>query len=346
MNVSSTSTLVFCPPPLGKPDPKLPKPLYGPDIRPRVLQEKSKSLTCWYYVFNRIRERYKAPNISENFKLRQLECIVSKWRKSMSNIDTKISIVLAQIMAKDTLEKFTKQEVQKERHRAFLSAHYSELVETVPGFLQQIEHSNLYDYLCACEYNKRNEINLAFFSEYAVATGQDIPSFMASCKKMKGPLLEQALRITCALDYHLEVSSWSPEQPATEMIKELKKNGPLTLNGFYGTGQYKVPPTKLKRKIQGREVYAWSKGDRLSGGGFFIHTILIVGAEILNGKGYVYYIDPTDGSDPAHPEKERIFAISYETLTSPEVTCNNWGVRGHVSTPHGYAFCRKKERLI
>jgi len=65
----------------GKPDPTLPKP-EGIDTRPRVLQPSNSGI-CWYYGFNILRDRYKAPN-TEGLKERKFERCVSELKKNLT----------------------------------------------------------------------------------------------------------------------------------------------------------------------------------------------------------------------------------------------------------------------
>jgi hypothetical protein len=183
---------------------------------------------------------------------------------------------------------------------------------------------------------------MAFFTELGALAGKDLESYLAVYKVMSNAPLEMSLRCTCALNYDLRISSWHPTQPITDLIKELKENGPLVMNGYFGASQYSCPPRQLVKKIEGREIYYWKKEDRLPSTEIFTHTILVVGAEVINGKGYAYYIDPNDESDPAHPEKERILVISYETLTSPKIICSNEGLLGHHISDQGYAYSKGK----
>ena len=342
MTIEGSSTLVFCPPPLGKPDPKLPKPRFGPDNRPRVIQTKMQGSTCWYSVFNRIRERYKAPNIPQTFTARKIERMASKWKKSINGIDHTMLTVINNPAVKKAFSTFTKEIARERGALIYLETVHPKLLATIPSFLTQTEHTNLYDHLCAQELNKRMEISLTFFSELGNLMGKELTSFMATYQKMSHGALECSLRATCAMNYMLEISSWHPRQPITDLIKELKENGPLAVSGYYGALQYNGPPKKLARKIHGRELYCWSKEDRQSGADILAHTILLVGAEVIKGKGFAYYIDPNDESDPDHPEKERIFAVSYDTLTSPSIISSNRGVIGHEVSEYGYAYYKKK----
>ena len=73
---------VFCPPPLGKPNPLEPQPYHGPDTRSRVIQKANPAGCCAYYAANMIRMRFKAAN-NEWPILRKYEKIMSSHRKAV-----------------------------------------------------------------------------------------------------------------------------------------------------------------------------------------------------------------------------------------------------------------------
>lgn len=119
----------------------------------------------------------------------------------------------------------------------------------------------------------------------------------------------------------LELSTWDPKQPFECLVEELKKNGPLRVLGFFGRGATHLPPKKTNWKVDNRDVYSWLPSERKHAP--FAHSVLLIGAEKFPTRNIVYYIDPNDTSDPSHPEKQKIYAMSYETLTNPHYILNN-----------------------
>src|ERR1700722_13221534 len=84
MVTATSTTRILYLPPLGKPDPKVPRPDSGPDTRPRVLQRGS-DYWCTYRAFNDLRERYKAPN-TEHLPARKFEKLASSCRKEYAAV--------------------------------------------------------------------------------------------------------------------------------------------------------------------------------------------------------------------------------------------------------------------
>lgn len=43
--------------------------------------------------------------------------------------------------------------------------------------------------------------------------------------------------------------------------------------------------------------------------------MVLIGAKAMKGQdGYVLFVDPNDGSDPANPEQQRIYKMSLDSL--------------------------------
>jgi hypothetical protein len=113
--------------------------------------------------------------------------------------------------------------------------------------------------------------------------------------------------------YGLEISSWNPEQPITALIKELQLHGPHLVLATLGKPIYITSPIPLKDKIEGRTIFGWTpNAARLEGSGS--HTIVVVGAEVVNNRGYVYFVDPDTVSSDRNSQE--IFKVSYERLLS------------------------------
>jgi hypothetical protein len=347
--VESSSKVIFCPPRQGKPDPKEARPLDGPDTRRRVIQLGSKCNTCWDAVFNWLRDRYRAPN-TDNLSERRFEKAASARRKAVTKHELSLPDLSDQLndgAVQRRLMSFTKQAVQEPGPLAIIQ-HLDSFPQTVklstvlPDFQKQAKSDNLYDYLVDLKFNRRAEINKGFFAQI----GKDPKDLFAAIKRMdpkryvhpnwdalsptdQRHFLDIFARMESARAYGLVVSDWHPKQPFESLVQELDKHGPLSVGGAFGRPHYIFPAKPLKRQIEGRQLYGWNKDDPKREGIVTVHQILIVGAEKTEKQQLVYYIDPMDDSDPAHPEKQRIYAMSYEKLTSPENIFDNHGFRGH-----------------
>jgi hypothetical protein len=118
-------------------------------------------------------------------------------------------------------------------------------------------------------------------------------------------------------------SCWKPCHTIDQLIKALNIEGPLYVSGYFGTYCYTQRPTHKIAKWD-RNIFGWEKDDRKTeeeidteNGRSVTHAVLLIGAEKLEsapGGGIVYYADPSIGSDPKNPKKQRFFRISYQEL--------------------------------
>jgi hypothetical protein len=94
--------------------------------------------------------------------------------------------------------------------------------------------------------------------------------------------------------------------------------------------------------INRREIFGWKAKDRitdLSDSDTIAHSCVLVGAEKWeNGNEMVYYIDPSDGSDPKDPTQQRIYTMSYKRLTDYPSICAEVGGTFTKTTRLPYAY--------
>lgn len=367
----SSRLFVFCPPPPGKPNPAQPKP-EGADLRDRVIQHGSKDNTCWYYVFNFLRDHYKAPN-TEDLPQRRFEVIASSRRKALSAHERTLPDLADQLNAGPVKRMFsiiTKSsittppvtELIRSLDEADPNPKYIPISSAIPGFLTQTECENFYDYLSFLKFSRRAEINLKFFSElgfnleefFQEQVALDPAAYCGSYHFAPGTkfselpppsritLLDILARLASAKLYGLTLSSWSPRHPFEHLVEELRKCSPLSIVGSFGRPHYQEPAKNLGRSIEGRALYGWKKSDPKIEAHITGHAILLVGAEKLGDRDFVYYIDPMDDSDPAHPENQPIYAMSYERLISADTICDFHGfVRISAPPQIGYAVYKR-----
>lgn len=119
-----------------------------------------------------------------------------------------------------------------------------------------------------------------------------------------------------------KTSKWKQSYSIDELQKCLKEEGPLIVGGQYGESLYFNEPT-VTETIAGRPIYSWKPSDRRTFNSDFErkisekHTIVVIGAaKGGTKKGFVYFVDPKDGSDPENPLQQKIYKISYENFIS------------------------------
>ena len=337
--------LVFCPPQLGKPDPTLPRPITGPDMRPHIVQRGQKASECRYIVFNMLRNRWRAPNTID-MKERVFEHIVSAHRKAIRTHIESIPDILDTLFATERLvkEKFspiTKENVQHPQVQGLLRRLDSmghpkvTLQSIIPQFLDQTRYNDLYNFLLFLRNKNREEITIRFlrsigenpqpFYERAKRLYPEIyennvyqgKSWDSLSPALKAPFLDLLTTQLLVRSYPLAASTWCPESPIESLMEQLQAKGPLAVCGQFGPSYYEDPPRQYDRFIAGRAIFGWNKTDRKQSQASE-HMILLIGAEKTATRQFVYYITPEDESDPSHPEKQRVFVMSYEHLSSPD----------------------------
>jgi hypothetical protein len=114
---------------------------------------------------------------------------------------------------------------------------------------------------------------------------------------------------------HFTACAWQPDQQITKMIEALSKYGPMLAAGSFGSGFYESPSVEFEEKIADHTVRGWvSESLNELVNSLVRHVIVVVGAEVVDDKPSVYYIDPNDSS---HPDTLRVmYKISYERFTS------------------------------
>lgn len=165
--------------------------------------------------------------------------------------------------------------------------------------------------------------------------------------KKEPALVDSLFHEAAAEAYGFKKSPWTPYQPIENLIESLKNHGPHCVPGFHGNSWYRNPPT-VQQTIEGRSIYGWNPIDRLPESSESIvgsntrssHTIIIIGADIASKEGgTVYFIDPSDGSSVKDPDQQKIYAISYKSLTSHHDCFNIATIRAeHYQPSAGYAL--------
>lgn len=116
--------------------------------------------------------------------------------------------------------------------------------------------------------------------------------------------------------YGFTEASWHPSESITELKANLRLHGPLIATGAFGKSHYAKDPT-VREKIEGRQIYGWAATDRIPRSIPGTQSIIIVGGKSGGSRGgYVYFVIPSEGSDPHDPNRQKIYVTTYEGLTS------------------------------
>lgn len=318
--VEKTPTSIFYELPAGKPDPNQPRPDGGVDTRDRVIQQAQKGSTCWYYSINRLRKRIGKSAGSEWKKERQIELAGSLWRKQETAVHQSLPALTDFFGIEVSKKTFTSIDRNEAEERLKTKDAFTEyggrpsLSVLLTEFLQENKYQNLQEFLEEKISNKYIEIQKELIKNLGGS-----PNEVDNCLQMFDNKSYDAIgfinhlgRIRLAEAYQLKVTQWTPLKNIESLIQELTLHGPLAVEGFFGKDCYIDEP--IKEIVKEREIYSWKPGSqrRPTGG----HVVVIVGAKKVKDCALVYFIDPTEKSDPQNPASQRCYKISYNNLTT------------------------------
>lgn len=319
--------------PPGKPDPTQ-KCVPGKEKRERVPQKRLKDGTCWYYALNFLRPRIGKNPSDLLLTDRSEEKLCSERRKEQSAYNAAFPIALGNLYSKSSVSVL--QSITLENVKEVLGWGIKPLTPYIKEFIETKNHSNFHEFLIFKRSCKMIEINMKFLrkigKEKELRENQKWQSLDTTKKALVAEVWAQ---LFSAKLYGLKTSTWSPSKGILALIKELKEKGPLMVLGDIGKDYYTKPPLKMKRKIFTRNIYYWPAGSErqafMSG-----HAVLLVGAKKVQDKAFVYFIDPSDPSDPRNRDKQKIYVISFTNLTSHIDSLN--GSKQRLDAPSCWAY--------
>lgn len=316
---------VFCIPAPGKPNPREPYSLN----RSRVKQKKQEGPACVYYALQILRNEQKIgkyPSLLQQDK-RKDEKTFSTHRKQMTAIHSKYEIIfdfakqLTKIFSGKCRRDDAKQYLYESEKR--LSPRFREM------FCEQLnaycEQNQVDDFLTFTKENYSKDL-IDIHTKTMIHHGISVKDLQETYERRPDKLWKnasiiekenhagQAIQILQCIAYDTQNSQWHPEQPIEKLIEQIRLCGPHYVTGYLGKLYYVDSPFPLKNKIEDRPVFGWKPNAQRKEEENISHAVVIVGAKIIKGAGYVYFVDPIDGSMPNQPESQKIYIISYEKL--------------------------------
>lgn len=340
--LKNTETSILYSMPAGKPNPSKPCPLEN-DKRDRVMQLAYKGNTCWYYVLNYIRMRIGKNPCAELKLAREIEARCSAHRKAITKHELSLPAIADQLSTergKKMLEEIDQNTANFFKNNWKMIAPTIETPEALEGcpsllpsleeFLKRNKEKNMYEFFLWKKFTLRIELHTKFLQSFDVDPQKE---FEAEITKKNGydpkryqwktldltekaALLDFFTRKLSAEKYGLTKSKWTPLSGIDGLISELKEHGPLSIGGIFGHTAYVDKPFKTSQTIASREIYGWKPGAQRQELTVAGHSVLLIGAEKVQDKAYVYFIDPIDTSNPKDISKQRIFKISFANLES------------------------------
>ena len=115
--------------------------------------------------------------------------------------------------------------------------------------------------------------------------------------------------------FSLTDTTWHPERNKfADLSNVLRERGPLIVAGRFGTPFYKSTPKEYEQRIGNIEITSlgWPASEYFGDDAKNMHSVIIVGCNVVNGKSFVYFNDPSQESLPNH--KRALFIMSYENF--------------------------------
>ncbi len=347
----SVNRLYFKPPLPGKPDPTaaFPGEEAAVDLRLRVV--KSASLTvCWKKVFDWIRVRYGQHADCQGLEGRRVEKWASELRRKVVVIYQREPLLCSCLKdpSKETLNSFLRGLTPDEVRERLTSPdgvlgfiftaikHTNEplwfdenITRALQPFTDQTKDATLYDFLLNMSIRDKYTAHIEFLKHFSInpktAFEEEKPKSQQRSTQDKAWIelsLEEKHNFTdryvqrfTAEQFRFGTSEWTPLSDVDTLINEIEEHGPLAIYGFFGTSYYpKDALLVMERRLEGHQIYYWTKNSRKKEICEPSHAVLLVGAEKIGSQQLVYFIDPNNASDPAHPETQRIYCMSYKTL--------------------------------
>ena len=135
--------------------------------------------------------------------------------------------------------------------------------------------------------------------------------------------------------FSLTDTIWHPERSKfADLCTVLRENGPLIVAGSFGAPFYKSKPKPYEQSIGNIKITSlgWPASEYLGDNAKNMHSVIIVGCNVVNGKSFVYFNDPSKESLPNH--KRELYIMSYENFVKKIISLPVQG-RFH---PHEFAY--------
>jgi len=327
----NTDNVIFCPPPPGKPDIRLPISPYSVELRPRVVQKRGEGEnTSLYLAMDQIRRRigrcsqqpfwYSVVNFfrpwfglepwdfepwNELTRMQRTEKVVSQHRKLLRSIDQIYERVIRAARKYGTTSGSNKRQTM----RRYLNRQPREVKEkyhTLKRAFHQSGNKEAFVTFVARYYiEEKIKAEMAFLE--LKRDGRQVNNCSSD-----GMNLEKTLRVLeactfhrCAALYKLKTTAlWRPHRGIDYLMHALRRRGSLCMRARLGPQYYQQQPRLLAQSVGEREIYAWDlntqRKERKE-----VDAIVVVGATHLMDR--VYFINPLEDSS-----EQRVYVVRYE----------------------------------
>lgn len=284
-------------------------------------QKRQTGQTCWYYALNPLRTRY-GKSFPDTHPGRKQEIIFSDHRKQLFDIYKKKKLY-DRIIAAAIFHPINAQHVQEHiKNAALIDQNFfkPDEAELYRDFLLQTRFVSLEGFAKYKIMQEQIALCVRTFQRLGLDPRVAIKNFI-NVNEIK--ISSKSLRLSDKLFLYLETlkviaiaaqtqdSAWHPiNDGISGLIKALRARGACLVGGQVGKPFYTGEPKKQRNQFCGHDVYGWDADENVSFPSG--HAILIVGAQQIGNKGYVYFVDPNDGHSPSSPPP--LYVMPYSRL--------------------------------
>lgn len=368
----------------GKPDSRHPLLKGEADLRPRIAQAPQKGTTCTYYVFAMLRQRYGPHSVDFPAERRvEKICSEFRKDVTALNItqiksDFKILKNLMEDLGLDP----ELEEMKVSSAVLLKSLTIDRIATVVNAFISQTEYDDLYEYYTHLVLEPLRRVHFKFFDALSVdpekiyledarllvaakltenlenfppdflkesieSIDTPRPSWPEYLQTRPNILNAYALKVM-AEAYGFSISTWTPYQSIAFLKACLEKNRALIVGGKFAKKHFIQPPI-VKQILEGRFIYGWNQERKICSPLFLTtgtrtsHAVVVIGASLEAG-GFVYHVDPNDGSDPSNPDQQKIYSLSYASFIERINDLRNVpAISRKEESPFGYALYHPKD---
>jgi hypothetical protein len=310
----------------GKPSPSGSGPL-------RIFQSAQKGPTCFYYAMNMLRRRIgKLPSL-ELTEARHIEKMISERRKDITSLRQRLDFEKSLAFEIGPCGLYKEHKSYTKEGASSLLALLNDIKKStkeppanaiLSSILSEFIMSDSFDDLNLFLEDKHNKIMIENGLKFIYLFGESEKTMFSrefppdtydtetlwtnlSLFQKRAYVENFAFQITYKA-YHLFVSPWRPADGLKGLIETLNKHGPMYTRGLLGRYYFSSPPT-LEKLTSGLHVFTLDEKTAILSKSIF-HSIIVSGADLEEGS--VYFLDPSDESDPSLETYRKTYKISYD----------------------------------
>ena len=326
--------------PSGKPNRRLnPDDPHSP---PRVVQKRQKGKSCLYYATK------VGAILDKDYLVQQSDparkAVSQKYRKKITEdfsfdlVESWLQPLAKELLVQSKLDIIENLKRTLAQQQMFFDADFVGKIQDIINKFEQSPENNFLQFFRDNQARFKIEYYLDFLKAIHVDPIKAANTLTHDVnQRIKGlnphfpvitflpskelPLSEQANNLDKICTFQLQeiygqkLIDWRPTDKIEKLFDLIKKNeSPILITGAFGHQMYNKPPLMVDR-LDNYKVFGFVKGSHKGKAVPQMHAISVVGVKKNDnprkpGQGWIYYIDPNDGSEPNM--RRKIYVMTYE----------------------------------